>query len=215
MLKLGFKPSEEYWANVRKLVSSGRQHRVICFCGSGPGVGTSSIAASYASLLAGENGAEVLLVDGQIVQPAVARLTEVEPVPGLADFLWSNKPPSSPIKSTDIPGLDVVPAGSRDSYPMGASAAVMTTPKWHEALQQWRERYGTVVIDTDPLLARSNAMQMATQSDAVVVVCRWHETRREVLAQIRRQLENVQANLLGVVVNRRRYLIPGWLYRRI
>ena len=215
MLKLRFKPSENFWAQIRALLSAGEGYSTICVCGADSGVGTSTIATSYAGMLAQKCEKGVLLIGAHPESPSISRLTKAKGGPGLAEWLWADDPPEDPVQETETKRLDVVPAGSYRKATKGETGHLVVTPKWSKALADWHKRYDAIIVDAGPLLDGINPIEIAKQADAVIVVCQWARTRREVLEEIGRRLESVEANVLGVVVNRRRFVIPGWLYRRL
>ena len=55
----------------------------------------------------------------------------------------------------------------------------------------------------------------ASSTDGVVLVVRANRTRREVVQKAIDVLNKARCRLLGVVLNDRRYPIPGFIYRRI
>lgn len=217
MLDLGFEPSDGFWAHVRTLLTSaGPQYQVLSFCGAARGVGTSTIAACYASVLA-EESQGTLLVEGHFEHPSVARITGVEATPGLSEFLLGDGGSQDfPVQSTGAESrLDVVPAGEGEKPASHLGGAIMASAKWRSILEECRQHYGSIVIDAGPLLTSGNAMALAKQSDGVVMVSQWSKTRCEVLIGLGRKLEGLKANLLGTVVNRRRNVIPNWVYNRL
>jgi Mrp family chromosome partitioning ATPase len=51
--------------------------------------------------------------------------------------------------------------------------------------------------------------------DGVILVITYDKTRRQVAVRAKKDLEDAGANILGVVINRRKYYIPDWIYRRL
>jgi Mrp family chromosome partitioning ATPase len=49
----------------------------------------------------------------------------------------------------------------------------------------------------------------------VILVITHDKTRRQVAIRAKKELETVGANILGVVINRRKHYIPEWIYRRL
>ncbi len=188
---------------------------MIVFAGAEPAVGTSSLAACFAQVRARESQRGVLLVDAHFDRPAQAGLAGVEPAPGLMDFLQGQDSPDVPVKETDQAKLQLVPAGRYSQDSIIRAESMFTCARWQHTLQDWRSKYDSVVIDAGPLLTNMSALELASQSVAVVVVAEWARTLREVLAEIRNRLEEIQANFLGVVVNQRESVIPRWIYKRL
>jgi len=77
-------------------------------------------------------------------------------------------------------------------------------------------REGTfVVVDTPPLLESALALRICSSASGVVLVVEAEKTRWEVAKEAREMLRRSDAHLLGVVLNRRRFHVPDWLYRKI
>jgi hypothetical protein len=63
------------------------------------------------------------------------------------------------------------------------------------------ERYEYIVIDSPPLLATTDALSLAHIADGAIVVARYRATRRNQLKDTIDSLENVNARVLGIVLN--------------
>ena len=64
-----------------------------------------------------------------------------------------------------------------------------------------RENFDAVIFDTPPLITVTDAAILATRLDGVVFVIKSGATRKEILRRSKQKLEEMQANLLGVVLN--------------
>jgi Mrp family chromosome partitioning ATPase len=60
--------------------------------------------------------------------------------------------------------------------------------------------YDLVLVDSPPLLAFSDAMTLSARVDAVVAVVRMRMLQRPLLHELGRQLANLRAPVLGVVL---------------
>lgn len=61
----------------------------------------------------------------------------------------------------------------------------------------------------------SDVIALAGKVDGVVLVVESERTRREVALQYKDRLEKSGAHILGVVLNKRRFHIPEWVYNRL
>jgi Mrp family chromosome partitioning ATPase len=84
-----------------------------------------------------------------------------------------------------------------------------------KALAGWKEKFDYVVFDGDSAMASSEAVILAKQFDGVVFVVECEKTKWEVLELAKEKITNVGGNILGVVLNRRRFYIPRGLYGKI
>jgi Mrp family chromosome partitioning ATPase len=96
----------------------------------------------------------------------------------------------------------------------GGSAA-MESDVFAGKLKSLMARFDYVVFDGDSLLTSSNASMIVKHFDGVVLVVECERTKWEVLRLAREKVQNVGGNVLGVVLNKRRYYIPRGLYGKI
>ena len=86
-------------------------------------------------------------------------------------------------------------------------------PEFQGFLEQAKRKYQTIVVDCPPLSGSSGALLLATKADGVVLVVEARRVRHEVLNRALAQIEETGARLLGVVLNKRRFPIPNFIYR--
>ena len=94
-------------------------------------------------------------------------------------------------------------------------AAILGTSKLSSVLEQIRAQFDLTVVVAPALGASPEGYQLASVVDGVVVVVeagktRWQAVRRDI---IRMQAQG--ATVLGTILNKRRYYIPNFIYRRI
>jgi capsular exopolysaccharide synthesis family protein len=171
--------------------------KVLAFTSASPGEGKSTVAAGLAILFA-QNKARVLLIDADLRRPSVHQLLSVPQSPGLSGILAHEGPVNLVTRSGPVRGLDVLPAGS----PQNFSAERLGSEAMKTLIDQARNRYDWVIIDSPPALGLSDASVIATVADAVVVVCSGDKTPRQAVRHVADQLGAVRATVLGVVLNR-------------
>ena len=174
-------------------------------CQSGEGV--SSLAANLAVSL-GFNGGRVLLVDANMTHPSVHKIFRVKQSPGLAEMFTRGQINPALIQPTSVKNLDVLPSGSGPVNLM----LLFEAKGFTDQLTLWGREYQYVVFDSPPLNEPS-ATRLAKLVDAVLLVVEAERTRYEVARQAGEMLTQAKAKVLGVVLNKRQYLIPEWLYR--
>jgi capsular exopolysaccharide synthesis family protein len=95
------------------------------------------------------------------------------------------------------PRLSVMPCGTSAPNP----AELLGSKRFADFLQQLRELYDIIVIDTPPVLAVTDAMAISQVVDAMIVVARSDHTERFALGQTVMQLRHVNAPIIGFVLN--------------
>jgi GTP-sensing pleiotropic transcriptional regulator CodY len=82
-------------------------------------------------------------------------------------------------------------------------------------LEKLKAKKRFILIDIPPVLHHSKSIQIAQHCDAVVMVIRAKQVRREVINEAKRKLESAGVEILGGVLVGRKYYIPNWLYRKL
>jgi len=205
-------PVEEYQKMASTLRTNGteRQIKTILFLSSVHGEGTSSICAQFARSIAKGGGESVLLVDANLRSPTLHDLFGLKRENGLVELLGGVSA-DTVIRETDTPGLSVITAGA----PTQDAPRLLSSPILRNVLTEWRERYTWVIFDTSPALAYADAVVLGRLLDGVIFVVQAGKTRWEVIRKAQEILSNTKANVLGVVLNKRQYVIPRPIYRRL
>lgn len=68
-------------------------------------------------------------------------------------------------------------------------------------IDQLREEYDYVIVDSAPLLSSSDSMILSTLVDGVVIVARAGDTSREMVSAAFRHVRRARANVMGLVLN--------------
>ncbi len=168
--------------------------KVLVVTSAAGGEGKSVTALNLSLALSSFMDGPVLLIDGDLWRPRVSEYLGLKSARGISDAMTS---PSIDIASciTRINHLDVLSGGTELADPVG----YMASKKFRTTIDQLREEYQLIVVDSPPLVPASDSHVLADLADGMLVVVRAHQTERELL---RRALESVDAqNLLGVVLN--------------
>jgi uncharacterized protein involved in exopolysaccharide biosynthesis/Mrp family chromosome partitioning ATPase len=98
------------------------------------------------------------------------------------------------------PGLDnlhLINAGASPISP----AEILRSAQFKELLHKIRDQYDIIIIDTPPVLPVADAFEVAPEVDGVVLVYEVGRIGRGILNRAKIQLENLKANVLGVILN--------------
>jgi capsular exopolysaccharide synthesis family protein len=175
------------------------------------GEGVSSVAASVAISLANRTEGRILLVDANLKQPSIHKIFGVNRLPGLIDILSNGRLNAFAIKPSSIKNLDLLTSGNGElnlGLPFDAQP-------FADLLSLWRREYSFVIFDTPPLEEVTAGMRLTQLADGVILVVEADRTRWEVAQQAKEMLTKSQVNILGVVLNKRQFPIPKWLYRTL
>ena len=168
--------------------------RVIVVTSSVPGEGKSISAINIALALA-EAEHNVVLVDGDMRRPSLAKYLDLVGNVGFSTVLSGGVSLSEALQDTAFPRLTVLTAGATPPNPselLGSMAA-------KNVIRELREAYDYVIIDSSPLLAVTDGAVLATESDGALLIARFGSTRRDQLAHAVENLRDVGATLLGAL----------------
>jgi polysaccharide biosynthesis transport protein len=191
--------AEAFRATLASLLlnGAGTRPRVLVVSSAGPGEGKTSVAANLAAAVA-QMRRNVLLIDTDVKRP---RLHEVYGVPngfGFGDLLRKpghlcNWELDTAVRATAIPGVYLIPSGSN---PGESHAALLYSDRLTELLLCCRRAYHTVIIDSAPLLAVSDARLLGKVTDGVLLVVRSGKTE---LADLRLAVARLEADGVRIV----------------
>jgi capsular exopolysaccharide synthesis family protein len=203
---------EEYRKMKYKILANGpgKTIKTILFCSSHRGEGASTVFVNFGQTMAGE-GYRVLLVDANLRNPTLHRLFHLEQKNGLTDLCFRSDNLETVLKNTMWNNLWVVTSGNSYNNP----AAAFESEFLDVSIERMKMQGDWVLFDSPPMNSYSDSLALAGKVDGVVLVVEFERTRREVLQQYKDRLEKNGAHILGVVLNKRRFPIPKWIYNRI
>ena len=160
------------------------------------GDGKSTTASNLAITLA-HAGRKVLLIDGDLRKPSQHKIHNLEGDRGFTDVILGNGSIGRLTQATTIDNMDLITAGSVVSNP----AELLASPRLGEVLEQAREQYDIVIIDSSPLLAVTDPSIIASVVDGILLVVRIGATRHHDVERTRDLLETMGLPVLGLVIN--------------
>jgi capsular exopolysaccharide synthesis family protein len=155
-----------------------------------------------------QNGSKVLLVDADLRRGTLSRVVNQYSGVGLSQILSSETERAIYRQIPGVPGLTFVAAGA----PPASPSELLGSRKTAAMIESWRQQFDFVLIDTPPLLPVTDAAVLAPNVDAVIVVVRFGVTIQQSVVRTIRILRDVQANLLGVLVNAVDLRSPDYFY---
>ena len=89
------------------------------------------------------------------------------------------------------------------------------TEKLEEILKELRRNFSTIVIATPAIASKSAVVGLGKLADSVIVVIEAERTRAPVVKQALNAMTSAGLNIVGTILNKQIYYIPGWLYGRL
>ncbi|ARQ02429.1 GumC family protein [Pseudorhodoplanes sinuspersici] len=197
-------PDSSFSESVRTLYLSlkqqGLQRRmgVVLITSALPGEGKSTVALNLARTAA-QTGEEVLLVDGDLRRPALAKAMHLPGEGGLNDFLSGHADLASVVKQ-DAP-TNLYAIAGRQGVPGAKSIALLSSYRMTQLIDHARDVFDLVVIDASPLLPVADARILLDRADAVVMVVASERTSRDAVTTVFRENPDLTEKVAGVVLN--------------
>jgi protein-tyrosine kinase len=194
------------------LGNHGHELKTIAICKANAGEGSSTVACHLAIALANDPRMRVVLVDSDLRHPGLHTLLGVSQENGLYEILTEGVATAKDqIKKTVLHNLCIITSGT----PLSLQSIIFAPQVFTEILESLKTDFSMVIIDTPPTLADDTALAVAAQCDGVILVVQAEQTRWEVAQEAQVRLRRAGAKFLGVVLNRRTYPIPEFLYKRL
>jgi len=171
--------------------------QILSVCSAVSGEGKTSVSSQLAVSIARSTGQPILLIDGDMRAPDIHQIFEIPLSPGLADVLDGEISLEKAINREWSEHVHLLPAGELMKSPhklLGNSAL-------RSLLDEARLWYRYIVIDTPPVLAASESLVIAKQSDRTIVCAMRDFSRESHVRMAHERLNATGAETLGTVLN--------------
>jgi capsular exopolysaccharide synthesis family protein len=175
-----------------------------------PGDGKTTVACNLAAGLA-LNGRRILLVDANFRRPELHKVFALPNDQGFSATLNSIDNFAASVCQTQVPNLDVMPAGPRPTN----ATELIESQLLIDFIERALEEYDHVIFDSGPFLFVSETVALAPRVDGVVTVVRARANSRGLLQRLRDDLRKTKAEHLGIVLNAVRAQAGGYYNRNI
>lgn len=184
--------------------------KIFLFTGTGPKVGVSTMAFNLALVAAWDLADQrILIIDANLHQPTLHSSFQVSATPGLLDLLISGADLGDVLVNSGVPNLDLITIGQAGNF----YYSPFDLGRLGSLFDELRAYYDLILIDASPALRFSDTRILSRRADGVVIVLRANHTRTQVAVELRKQLEEEGAYVVGAILNRRQFVIPQMFYR--
>ena len=160
--------------------------------------GKSTIIGNLAVSFAGMEDKKILVVEGDLRNPTVHRLFGVSNTFGVTDILTGQKSFENCVNITDVKGLHVLTCGKIPPNP----SEMLASRKMRDFINNIKDNYDYVFIDAPPIGIITDAGIISTYVDGTILVVSAGEADIEQVKISKERLDKVNANILGVVLNK-------------
>ncbi len=194
-------PFTEAYRNLRtnlQFALLGQHSSALVVTSAMPGEGKSTTLANLAVVMA-QLGKKVILVDTDLRRPTLHEFFGVPKEPGLTNVLIGDiQNLDSVLTETKVPNLRVLSSGKHPPNP----AELLASDLMGKLIEVLKNKADYVLFDAPPILPVSDALLLAAKTGNILLVVGAGETRTEALRKAKESLQQVNAKVLGVVLNR-------------
>jgi len=153
---------------------------------------TSNMAVSFAQL-----GDKILVIDGDMRRPRLHRIFKQRNVQGLSTLLTSRTQLKDTIQKTFVDNLWLLSSGPIPPNP----AELLNSSRMRQLVEQLKENFNTILIDSPPMLFVSDAAIISSLSDSTVIVLRPEKAHRKPFLNTIAEIKKAKAHIIGVIFN--------------
>ena len=176
----------------------GETKKVILITSSMPGEGKSFTAINLASAFALANNKTVLL-EFDLRKPGYTAHEgfNARGTPGLSSYLINKAELNEILFKTKVPNLDIIHSGQIPPNPVG----LLSSPKTHELINELKQRYDYVIIDTPPYGLLSDSFLLMNHADLNIFLAKLGFTKKNLLSSNMEDLEKKKVHDLYILLN--------------
>ena len=201
---ISYAKPRSYWAeayrairtNIDFLRRRNQRLQVLLVTSPYPGDGKTTAASNLAISFA-LAGRRVLLIDADLRRPSLHKVHGLRRDHGLSHLLKDLLPLHRVVQRSRIESLEVITAGPEVPNP----AELLSSPRLKELLDEARQAYDVILLDSSPLLAVADPAIIGAVVDGVVLVARPGTLRRRDVEHALELLRIGGASILGMLVN--------------
>lgn len=203
-------PATEAYRVIRtsiQFAQAGKELKTLAVTSCMPNEGKSITVADLAVVLT-QAGKSVLLIDCDMRNPTVHKNFNLSNKVGLSSCISMGTALSDAVQKTSIEGLYALTGGVIPPNP----SELLGSEQMKNVLQRAKEQYDYVLIDTPPVMPVTDALIVSRFVDGMILVIASAEVKVEMARDVKNQLVNAGANILGVVLNKVRSEHHGYGY---
>ena len=160
-----------------------------------PMEGKSTVSGNLALSFA-QNGKKVIIVDCDLRKPSIHRKFNISNLCGLSEVMIGKEPLDNAIQKYKF-NLHILPSGKIPPNP----AEMINSTTMSNLLEELKEEYDIVIIDSSPLEAVTDGQILSTKVDGTILVLKAGKSKIESVKEAKNLLNKVGANIIGLVIN--------------
>ncbi|MHB1457383.1 MAG: GumC family protein [Armatimonadota bacterium] len=181
--------------------------KMLAITSPGRGEGKSTTSANLAIAMA-MDGKKVLLMDCDLRRPSQHRFFNLLRDKGFTNVVTGTCSLEDAILSTEVENLYILPSGPLPPNP----SEFLNSQRSRELFDRVNSLYDMVIIDCPPSVGLSDVQVISTIADGVLMLVCMDKTLRPHLQITMRNLRQINAPLIGSVINRMELRRSGYYY---
>ena len=142
-------------------------------------------------------GKNVVIIDADLRRPRLHKAFGEDNTVGLTSYLIDAAGVSEIFRPTPVPNLSVIFSGGLTDHP----AELMASARMHDLLDDLEKTFDIIILDTPPSVALSDAVTLSGHVDGILLVVKEQSVSRAVVKQTIGMMQQVEAKILGVILN--------------
>jgi len=195
----GMSPDAEAYRILRTNIEFNRKNpedNAITVVSGGAGEGKSTTLVNLAYICA-QGGYTTLMIDADLRRPRLHTFFDINNSVGLTNYLTTELMLEDVILQSPVDNLYFMPSGILPSD----AAGILNSRRMSELIQDVKQRFDLVLVDSPPILGVSDASVLASEVDLTMIVVQHRKLPRNMLIRVKQAVENVGGQVIGVVLN--------------
>jgi polysaccharide biosynthesis transport protein len=195
----GMSPDAEAYRILRTNIEFNRKNpedNAITVVSGGAGEGKSTTLVNLAYICA-QGGYTTLMIDADLRRPRLHTFFDINNSVGLTNYLTTELMLEDVILQCPVDNLYFMPSGMLPSD----AAGILNSRRMSELIQDVKQRFDLVLVDSPPILGVSDASVLASEVDLTMIVVQHRKLPRNMLIRVKQAVENVGGHVIGVVLN--------------
>lgn len=195
----GMSPDAEAYRILRTNIEFNRKNpedNSLTVVSGGAGEGKSTTLVNLAYICA-QGGYTTLMIDADLRRPRLHTFFDINNSVGLTNYLTTELMLEDVILQTPVDNLFFMPSGV---LPADA-AGILNSRRMSELIQDVKQRFDLILVDSPPILGVSDASVLASEVDLTIIVVQHRKLPRNMLLRVKQSVENVGGHVIGVVLN--------------
>ncbi|MCG6550691.1 MAG: CpsD/CapB family tyrosine-protein kinase [Candidatus Magnetominusculus sp. LBB02] len=188
--------------------ASGKTVKSIMVTSAMNGEGKTTAALSLAYTLAVNAKDRVYLVDCSWNAPTMDKVFNFKELPGILDYFLDEISLEKVVRQTQMSNLSLIPFGRNAA----SSMEILKPELLKDKIAELKSSCDYIIFDSAAIMGSADMAVLSAFFDGVILVIECEKTKWQVVELAKRKLEDAGANIIGVVLNKRKFYIPRRLY---